>query len=140
MRELGVRCANKKTKSQKVLSAPWKTENVDIFGYSPVRKVFSEILSTLLRQGLSKIRDNSGPKVNYNTFFLDSTGEGVAHISGKALKILHQFWKNFRHTAVEFQMPFLKEVASFLTTPCYSGYRKHACAAMRADPFKLCFS
>ena len=109
-------------------------------GPLPCAESFSEILSTLLRQGLSKIRDNSGPKVNYNTFFLDSTGEGVAHISGKALKILHQFWKNFRHTAVEFQMPFLKEVASFLTTPCYSGYRKHACAAMRADPLKLRFS
>ena len=47
---------------------------------------------------------------------------------------------NFWHTAVEFQMPVLKEVASFLTISCDSSYRGHACAAIRCDPLKLCFS
>ena len=53
---------------------------------------------------------------------------------------MHRFLKNFWHTAVEFRTSFLKVAASFLTTFCFSGCRRPACTAMRADPLKLCSS
>ena len=70
-------------------------------GPLPCAESFSEILSTLLRQGLSKIRDNSGPKVNYNIFITRRATFGqrsrkiAGFYGGRGGPYLRKGFKNF---------------------------------------------
>ena len=108
-------------------------------GPLPCAESFSEILSTLLRQGLSKIRDNSGPKVNYNTFITRRATFGqrsrkiAGFYGGRGGPYLRKGFKNFASVLEE-----LSTHRCGISDPFARRSRKHFPITRRMGTAHIC--